>query len=198
MSPKKIKKECPICSIEFISYRCENKKICSRKCFSSYMKQHPNKGQFTSERKAFKGRKHSEKSRKKMRDITLQRIASGDIDVNALAQKSRAYTTGEKNVNWKGGITSASRRERLRFRRVMQKKIFARDNYTCVKCDKADGGLSVDHIKSWADHPQLRFEEDNCQTLCMGCHYEKTFGRPKPDGLVWGHNLKKAESRIKS
>lgn len=33
---------------------------------------------------------------------------------------------------------------------------------------------------------------DNCQTLCMGCHYKKTFNKELPNGTVWGHNLKKA------
>ena len=58
-------------------------------------------------------------------------------------------------------------------------------------CDQVGGSLSVDHIKSWANYPELRFREDNCRTLCMACHYYITFKRKLPQGVVWGHGLNK-------
>lgn len=198
MSPKKIIKSCPVCNAEFISYKCENKKICSRKCFSGYMKQHPEIYEHIKLQPGFKGKKHTVESKAKMRKASLKQIAEGKRDMKAMSELARPFNTGKNNVNWKGGVTSKDRIERIKFRKTMQKNIFERDNYTCVKCNVVGGSLSVDHIKSWADYPQLRFTEDNCQTLCMECHYEKTFGKPKPEGLVWGHNLKKAESWIAS
>lgn len=95
----------------------------------------------------------------------------------------------EKSHLWKGGITKKNDLERSRFRHTMQQKIFIRDNYTCQICDQYSGSLQVDHIKSWADYPELRFEESNCRTLCMACHYYVTFKRKLPQGVVWGHNF---------
>lgn len=102
--------------------------------------------------------------------------------------RGRAFQVGESHWNWKGGITEANRSERLRFRHEMQQAVFARDSYKCVVC-RASGDLQVDHIKSWAEYPELRFDLDNCRTLCMACHYQVTYGRTMPAGTAWGHNF---------
>ena len=50
--------------------------------------------------------------------------------------------------------------------------VFARDNYRCVACGKA-GRLECDHvepIRNGGDWYRL----DNLQTLCRGCHIQKT------------------------
>jgi len=77
----------------------------------------------------------------------------------------------------------------------MQKEVFERDNYTCQMCDERGGKLQVDHIQSWAEYVELRFDMKNLRTLCMDCHYLITFGKKKPEGVIWGHNLKHAEIR---
>lgn len=97
--------------------------------------------------------------------------------------------SGENHYRWKGGLSSPDRVQRLKFRNLMQKKVFERDNYTCKKCNKKGGYLQVDHIKKWSKYPELRFEMDNCRTLCMGCHYKITFNKEMPIGTIWGHNL---------
>jgi hypothetical protein len=107
-----------------------------------------------------------------------------------------AANKGKKLKNPDEYITPESRRERLRFRREIQKKVFERDDYTCVMCGERGGNLHVDHIQSWADYPELRFEMDNCRTLCMSCHYYITFKRKLPKGVRWGHNFSKAEETI--
>lgn len=63
--------------------------------------------------------------------------------------------------------------------------------FTCsTKCSKKAGMLQVHHIKSWAKNPELRFNKNNCQTLCAFCHYKKTFGVEMPrDVRTWGQNL---------
>lgn len=109
-------------------------------------------------------------------------------------RKLEAYkpsTFGETHWNWKGGISSEDKKERLKFRNTMHQLILARDNYTCQVCDQYGGSLQIDHIKKWSEHPDLRFEIDNCRTLCMACHYYVTFKRKLPQGVVWGHNLSK-------
>lgn len=97
--------------------------------------------------------------------------------------------SGVNNPMWKGGVKSQNDKDRVRFRKFYQKKVLTRDNFTCQICDQYGGYLQVDHIKSWAHYPELRFDLDNCRTLCMACHYYLTFKRKLPQGSVWGHNL---------
>lgn len=87
------------------------------------------------------------------------------------------------------GVTSLNKLERSKFRKAMQQLVFQRDNYTCQICDVSGVPIQVDHIKKWSDHPELRFEMDNCRTLCMACHYYITFKRKMPQGIIWGHNF---------
>lgn len=51
-----------------------------------------------------------------------------------------------------------------------RKAIFERDDYTCKECGIQGGYLEAHHIKSWARHPNLRFDMDNGVTLCKACH----------------------------
>ena len=82
---------------------------------------------------------------------------------------------GEKSYAWKGGHKSSeisklrSRGEYKRWRKTVLK----RDNYTCVCCgyngnDK--GKLHVDHIKSFLNFPDLRYDVNNGRVLCKYCH----------------------------
>lgn len=96
---------------------------------------------------------------------------------------------GETYWNWKGGITKEGKLERFKFYKTVQRSIFLRDNYTCQICDQYGGNLQVDHIKPWAEFPELRFVKSNCRTLCMACHYYITFKKKIPDGITWGHTL---------
>jgi len=110
--------------------------------------------------------------------------------------KKRPYMTKEKHPNWKGGITrkhsGTNKTERIRFRDEIQKLVLERDNYTCQICGERGGKLQVDHIQSWAEYVDLRFDINNCRTLCMSCHYKITFGREMPENITtWGHNLSK-------
>lgn len=83
---------------------------------------------------------------------------------------------GEKCYNWKGGITKENLAIRASLEyRLWRESVFKRDNFTCVWCgDKNGKGKSVvlnaDHIKRFADYPELRFAIDNGRTLCKPCH----------------------------
>ena len=136
----------------------------------------------------FKGKKHSFETRKKM-SASKQNIS---------LETRKAISASKQGIaldEWNGFSTSSNRLERKRFRREIQKKVFERDNYTCQICGIRGGYLQVDHIQSWADYIELRFEMKNLRTLCMDCHYFITFGKNKPDNVIWGHNLKHAEIR---
>ena len=74
--------------------------------------------------------------------------------------------------------------------RCSRRGIYIRDNYQCQICD-SNKDLQVDHIQSWAEFKELRFDPDNCRTLCAKCHYKLTFKREMPKSVKgWGHNLK--------
>lgn len=52
--------------------------------------------------------------------------------------------------------------------------VLKRDGYKCKKCE-SNKRLQVHHIKTWADHPTLRYAENNLITLCKKCH-QKLWG----------------------
>lgn len=57
-------------------------------------------------------------------------------------------------------------------------------------CGQRGVALQVDHIQPWAEYVELRFDINNCRTLCQGCHYQITFGKPIPSNVrAWGHNF---------
>lgn len=100
--------------------------------------------------------------------------------------KKVPQVTKEKNPAWKGGVKTENELQRVKFKKYTQRLVLRRDNYTCQVCSQIGGFLHVDHIKSWSAHPDLRFEMDNCRTLCVPCHYYVTFKRKMPEYSKWG------------
>jgi hypothetical protein len=83
---------------------------------------------------------------------------------------------GEKNINWKGGVTPTNQliRHSTEYKQ-WRKSVFERDDYTCQICFKKEevsGKLNADHIKPFANFPELRFDINNGRTLCIDCHKE--------------------------
>jgi len=78
---------------------------------------------------------------------------------------------GETNASWKGGITPINLAIRSSYDYTQwRKKVFERDNYTCVICSARGVTIHADHIKSFSQHEELRFELSNGRTLCVPCH----------------------------
>src|SRR3990167_3958521 len=97
---------------------------------------------------------------------------------------------GENNPFWRGGLRSSDYIERRKFSKQIRKVVLERDDYTCQLCGERGGDLQVDHIQSWSEYVELRFNIDNCRTLCSNCHYKITFGKPMPPTVrAWGHNI---------
>ena len=106
-------------------------------------------------------------------------------------EKIRKALSGSKNYNWKGG-TYKSLNEKIRncFKyRQWRSDIFARDNFTCILCEKRGVYLEADHFpKRFIDiineyqidtlEKSLFCEElwniNNGRTLCKECHRAKT------------------------
>lgn len=98
---------------------------------------------------------------------------------------------GELHPRYIDGRTPKMQSLRQKFRQTISPKVLERDNYTCVLCDKYGGDLHVDHIKGWSTYPELRFDVNNCRTLCVDCHYKVTFNSQKPKESAWGKQRKR-------
>ena len=77
---------------------------------------------------------------------------------------------GEKNPMWKGGITEINKRIKNSLEyKLWRRAVFKRDNYACIWCGSKNK-IQADHIKPFADYPELRFAIDNGRALCRSCH----------------------------
>lgn len=122
------------------------------------------------------GSKHSEETKRK---IALSRMGDKNWakrpEVRKKISEKAKLRVGEKNPNWKGGITGITS-ERVKFYSSLEykqwrAKVFQRDNWICQTCHKkSEGDLEAHHIKSWKDFSELRFDLDNGITLCEKCH----------------------------
>lgn len=79
---------------------------------------------------------------------------------------------GENNPSWMGGTTKwPGRGSGLRDYRELRDDVFERDDNVCTDCGSKEN-LELHHIKQWSIYPELRFDRDNCRTLCTTCHIE--------------------------
>lgn len=134
---------------------------------------------------AHRGRKASLETKEKMRLAQTGRVQSEESRRKLSASKMgkpQPWNRGEKNFNWKGGITPVNLaiRGSLEYK-LWRESVFKRDNYTCVWCgSKKSGTFNADHIKPFAYYPKLRFSIDNGRTLCVDCHKKTyTYGNRK-------------------
>ena len=78
--------------------------------------------------------------------------------------------SGENNHLWKGGITPINKKIRMSLEyKLWRTAVFKRDNFICIWCGSKEK-IQADHIKRFADFPELRFAIDNGRTLCEPCH----------------------------
>ena len=77
--------------------------------------------------------------------------------------------TGTDNPNYK---PNARRRDRRGKHGAWARAVISRDRATCQHCGTTEGALHAHHIKSFAEHPELRWVLENGLTLCASCHWQ--------------------------
>ena len=155
------------------------------------------KGQFVRGYPHNKGTRRSEITKLKM-SKTQKRIGSG---------KRLVHKNGDRNPNWRGGITTLKDTIRKCFKyRQWRSDIFTRDDFTCQNCNMKGGRIDAHHVKSFGlilrenniktSIEALDCEElwniNNGQTLCRECHKKtKNFGGCKKTDLYLNNSFSK-------
>jgi len=157
-------KSCKKCNKEFRvpPSKAGVRRFCSKKCYYDSVRGKRTLSEEMKKRisKTLTGRKASEETKKKM------------------SQVRRGRFLGEEHPNWRGGIYPEHRRIRKSIEyKLWRSSVFVRDNRTCIWCGSKEK-IEADHIKPFADFPELRFAIDNGRTLCHECHLTtETYGR---------------------
>ena len=137
-----------------------------------------------------KGHICSPETKLKMSIAHIGKKHSPEQNERQSAENKRRVALGIHNL-WKGGITSKNLIIRMSLEyKLWRTAVFERDNFTCIWCGlkgrtKKDSNgnwidIHADHIKPFAQYPELRFAIDNGRTLCVPCHKNTgTWGREK-------------------
>ena len=91
-----------------------------------------------------------------------------------MSKGHKGINAGEKCHFWRGGICRQNELMKIRRSieyRLWREAVYARDHWTCQKCEDNKGGnLNPHHIQNFSSCPELRFAIDNGITLCSKCH----------------------------
>lgn len=156
---QRIELKCEHCNANFFSRPEANRKFCSRKCFGAT----------------------------RFHRLAATCLQCGDCfqsRSNQLLRLNRRFCsrscwskyrmTGERNRNWKGGISSA--RDVIKASdqyKEWRLQVFRRDHFHCVVClcPSSDGNpIEAHHLKKFSDYPGLVLDVENGCTLCRKCH----------------------------
>lgn len=93
--------------------------------------------------------------------------------VQSQTGQKRPIISGEKNPNWRGGVSHPNDALRkTRQYKNWRESVFTRDKYTCQNCQQHGEILNAHHILPFATFPQFRFNKENGITLCEKCHHK--------------------------
>jgi len=154
-----------------------NKKI------SEYMKKNPPGTKY------WLGKHRDEKTRKKISEAGKRFYLNGGTKPRGMLGKKHTIEyrkkmsekfKGENGPNWQGGITAENARIRRGIELTLWREaIFARDNWTCQKCQDKGVYLVAHHIQNFAQVIELRTSIENGITFCKICHilFHKEYGK---------------------
>lgn len=182
-------KKCLICETAFSGYTSviTPRKYCSHKCADIADKPRllrlnlARKGQPQTHLAKFQFKKGNKPWNSELRGELSH--AFGKKQSQKVKQFLSQSRRGENNPAWKGGTTWASSKIRSsKIYREWANFIYEKDSFTCVTCGYKSKGkvkgvrldIHADHIKSFTDFPELRFDLDNGRTLCVPCHIKLT------------------------
>lgn len=122
-----------------------------------------------------RGKKFVEKKhRRKLVDVLKYRnMFDNPAEKPEVKEKMRSAKLGKFNEeanHWQGG--KVKERKMLMSRdayKQLRINVFKRDEFKCTLCF-SNKNIEMDHIKEWCNYPELRFDIDNCRTLCFVCH----------------------------
>lgn len=129
------------------------------------------------------GKRLSEETKRKMSESQMEHFHTKETK-----RKMSEAHQGEKNPNWKGGITSLKNNIRDSFLyRQWRSDIYTRDDFTCRGCNRRGGNLHAHHINTFFDILELNdiktleqalgchelWNINNGVTYCQKCHEEK-------------------------
>ena len=109
------------------------------------------------------------------------RVFSETHKANIRKAQLELGAVGEKNPNWRGGMTAINNRARTGWEaRQWRVESLLRANHKCENCGIDQGNecdccgvkisLHVHHIKSFAKFPDVRYDPKNSEVLCPKCH----------------------------
>lgn len=171
------------CKIFYSANKKNNPKYCTRKCFQQRVKTDETIAKMSKAKKGkspwnlgvnmWEGKIHPRgtlgmkglNKGRKASEETIQKLRNSHYGIKYPER------SGENHHFWRGGITP----ENMKIRKSSEyanwrRKVFERDNHTCVSCHKRGGTLNADHIMPFSTHRDLRFEVSNGRTLCDDCH----------------------------
>lgn len=118
------------------------------------------------------GRCHSDATKKKMscwsKGKTPMKGKKHSYETRRMMSINR---TGNKNCNWKGGLTVnvKSFRQSKEYQR-WRRSVLIRDNYICQIFECYKFSNIAHHVESLKDRPDLKLEVSNGKTVCIGHH----------------------------
>ena len=146
---------CLNCGERFEDWSVFKRKFCSGKCRGEFLRKNP------------------ELYAHLLKPEIGQKISEAKKGKPSLNQRNK------KHWNWRGGITPEYRVVRNRIEwKLWREAVYARDNWTCQKCEVKGGKLHPHHIQNFAQFPELRTSIKNGTTLCKECHikFHKLYG----------------------
>lgn len=117
------------------------------------------------------------------------------------AQYNAHLHVGNKNVNWKGGVSRVyDKIKKSAAYKEWRAEVYKRDHWTCKTCGHKGRDIVAHHVKSFADYPSLRTELSNGITLCRSCHIKlhSPHTLPKSVETSYAEHPDRGEDRVRS
>jgi len=114
------------------------------------------------------GRKLSPETIVKLRNRKFSPETITKLRNRVITQEWIAKISGDKNPNWKGGLSSEPYDKKFTLKLIAQ--IRKRDNYICQECGKTENELEEHLSCHHIDYNKKNSSPENLISLCRRCH----------------------------